>query len=70
MDLGPVLIGVAAFAAAVAVLFVLITGLTRVAFGPRRRLEAELGLEALEARLAQGEITREEFEQARRALGA
>lgn len=70
MDLGLVLIGVAAFAAAVAVLFVLITGLTRVAFGPRRRLEAELGLEALEARLAQGEITREEFEQARRALGA
>jgi len=28
------------------------------------------GLEALEARLARGEITREEFEQARRALGA
>ncbi|MFH1474445.1 MAG: hypothetical protein ABIG85_01150 [Chloroflexota bacterium] len=70
MDLGVVLIGVVAFAAAVAVLYVLITRLTRAAFGPRRRLEAELGLEALEQRLAPGEITREEFEQARRALGA
>ena len=39
MDLGLVLIGVAAFAAAVAVLYALITRLTRAAFGPRRRLE-------------------------------
>ena len=70
MHLGSVLIGLAAFAAAVAVLFVAVRGLTRAAFGPRRRLEAELGLEALEGRLARGEITREEFEQARRALGA
>lgn len=70
MDLGPVLIGVAVFAAVVAVLFVVVTWLARVVFGPRRRLEAELGWEALEARLARGEITQEEFEQARRALGA
>ena len=70
MDLGPIVLGVAAFAAAVAVLYVVITRLTRAAFGPRRRLEAELGLEALQQRLARGEITREDFEQARRALGA
>ena len=70
MDLAAVLIGLAAFAAAVAVLFVAVTWLARAVFGPRRRLEAELGLEALERRLARGEITREEFEQARRALGA
>ncbi len=70
MDLGLIVLGVAAFAAAVAVLYVVITRLTRAAFGPRRRLEAELGLEALQQRLARGEITREEFEQARRALGA
>ncbi len=70
MDLGQLVIGVAVFAAAVVVLFVAITGLARAVFGPRRRLEAELGLEALERHLASGEITREEFEQARRALGA
>jgi len=70
MDLGQLVIGGAMFAAAVAVLFVVVRGLTRAAFGPRRRLEAELGLEVLEGRLARGEITREEFEQARRALGA
>ncbi len=70
MDLGQIVIGVAVFAAAVAVLFVAVRRLTRAAFGPRRRLEAELGLEVLEGRLARGEITREEFEQARRALGA
>jgi len=70
MDLGSVLLGLAAFAAAVALLFMAVTWLARAVFGPRRRLEAELGLEALERRLARGEITREEFEQARRALGA
>ena len=70
MDRGPIVLGVAAFAAAVAVLYVVITRLTRAAFGPRRRLEAELGLEALQQRLARGEITREEYEQARSALGA
>jgi uncharacterized membrane protein len=70
MDFGSVLIGVVVFAAAVAMLFVVITWLARAVFGPRRRLEAELGLEALGRRLARGEITREEFEQAKRALGA
>ncbi|MFH0751408.1 MAG: SHOCT domain-containing protein [Chloroflexota bacterium] len=70
MDLGSVLIGLAAFAAAVAMLFMAVTWLARAVFGPRRRLEAELGLEVLEGRLARGEITREEFEQARRAQGS
>jgi len=39
-------------------------------FGPRRRLEAEMGLDAFRARLARGEITAQEFEQAKRAPGA
>ena len=70
MDTTTLLIGALVFFAAVAVLFVAVTWLARAVFGPRRRLEAELGLEALERRLARGEITREEFEQAKRALGA
>jgi uncharacterized membrane protein len=40
-----------------------------VILGPRRRLEAEFGLEVLRARLARGEISQAEFEQAKRALG-
>jgi len=70
MDPATLLIGTLVFFGAVAALFVGITWLARALFGPRRRLEAELGLEALEQRLARGEITREEFEQAKRALGA
>jgi uncharacterized membrane protein len=62
--------GVAAFAAAVAVVFAVITGLRREVFGPRRRLKAEFGLEALERRMACGEITKEEFEKAKHTLGA
>ena len=38
-------------------LFLLITRGTRVILGPRRRLEEELGLEALRMRLARGEIS-------------
>ena len=38
------------------------------AVGPRRRLETSLGIEALRARLANGEITADEFEQAERLL--
>ena len=70
MDPATLLIGTLVFFGVVAVLFVAITWLARTLFGPRRRLEAELGLEALEQRLARGEITLEEFEQAKRALGA
>ncbi|HYN47845.1 MAG TPA: SHOCT domain-containing protein [Candidatus Nanopelagicales bacterium] len=65
LALGALLVG-----GAVALLFVAVRWLARNLFGPRRRLEAELGREALERRLARGEITREEFEQAKRALGA
>ncbi len=70
MDLLALLVGVIVFFGIVFALFFVITRATRALFGPHRRLEAELGLEALEARLARGEITRQEFEQAKRALGA
>lgn len=60
--------GLALFFALVFALFLLITRGTRAILGPRRRLEEELGLEALRARLARGEISQAEFEQARRAL--
>jgi uncharacterized membrane protein len=56
--------------AVVAALFLAVRWLARSLFGSRRRLESELGLEALDGRLARGDITREEYEQARRALGA
>ncbi|HEX2756251.1 MAG TPA: SHOCT domain-containing protein [Candidatus Limnocylindrales bacterium] len=49
-------------------LVILYAVLVRAA-GPRRRLETALGLEALSARRASGEITAEEFEQGRRLLG-
>lgn len=70
MDLLTLLVGAIVFFGVVFALFFVITRAARAFFGPHRRLEAELGLEALEARLARGEITRQEFEQARRALGA
>jgi uncharacterized membrane protein len=60
----------AIFGVAVFVLFFVITRVTRVLFGSNRRLEAAFGLETLKARRRRGEITTEEFEQARRALGA
>jgi uncharacterized membrane protein len=49
-------------------LFLLITRGTRAILGPRRRLEEELGQQALRSRLARGEISEVEFEQAKRAL--
>jgi uncharacterized membrane protein len=58
------------FLVVVLALFFVITRGTRMLFGPRRRLEAEMGLDALRARLARGEITAQEFEQAKRAPGA
>ncbi len=64
-----VLVGVAIILGVVFTLFFVITRGARLAFGPRRRLEADLGLDALKARLARGEITTQEFEQAKRALG-
>ena len=62
-------IGGAAFAAAVAVLYVLIRALTRGAFGRSRRLEAALGREALVRRRDAGEITQAEFDDATKVLG-
>ncbi len=73
MDVGGLLgwiVGLALFVGVVSALFLVITRGTRAVLGPRRRLEAELGLEVLEGRLARGEITREEYEQEKRALGA
>ena len=69
MDTLQLVIGVAVFVAAVAVLYVLVTRGTRRVLGPKRRLETELGMEQLQGRLARGEITQDEFDQARRALG-
>lgn len=69
MVLTVVLAAVIFFGVVFALFFVITRG-TRTLFGPRRRLEAEMGLDALRARLARGEITAQEFEQAKRALGA
>lgn len=62
-------IGFIAFALAVAVLYVLIRALARGAFGRSRRLEAELGREALERRRKAGEISQSEYDQAVSTLG-
>ena len=61
-------VGLTLFFALVFALFILVTRGTRAILGPRRRLEEELGLEVLRTRLARGEISQTEFEQARRAL--
>ncbi|MEW6224630.1 MAG: SHOCT domain-containing protein [Chloroflexota bacterium] len=60
----------AAGVALVLALFVAVRLLARGLFGRDRRLERAVGLEVLDARLARGEITREEYEQGKRALGA
>jgi uncharacterized membrane protein len=49
-------------------LVILYATLVRI-MGPRRRLETALGLEALRARRANGDISDEEFELARKLLG-
>ena len=61
-------VGLTLFFALVVALFFLITRGTRAILGPRRRLEQELGQEALRTRLARSEISDVEFEQAKRAL--
>lgn len=60
----------AAGVALVLALFVAVRILARGVFGRDRRLERAVGLEVLDARLARGEITREEYELGKRALGA
>jgi uncharacterized membrane protein len=63
------IVGLLVFIGLLMVLYYLVSRGTRMLFGPRQRLEAELGLEVLEQRLSRGEISNEEFEQAKRALG-
>jgi uncharacterized membrane protein len=63
------IVGLLVFIGLLMVLYYLVSRGTRMLFGPRRRLEAELGLEVLEQRLSRGQISNEEFEQAKRALG-
>jgi uncharacterized membrane protein len=67
LEIGAIL---AAVGALVLGLFVLLRAVTRTLFGRDRRLERAMGLEVLDARLARGEITRDEYDQAKRALGA
>ena len=63
------IIAVLIFVGLVFALYFLITRSTRAALGPRRRLEEELGLDALRNRFSRGEISQEQFEQGKRALG-
>ena len=70
MAIWSLLVTLIVFFSVVFALFFVITRGTRAVFGPRRRLEAAFGLETLQVRRARGEITRDEFEQAKRALGA
>ena len=63
------IVGLTLFFGLVFALFFVITRGTRAILGPRRRLEEDLGLEVLRTRLARGEISQAEFEQAKRALG-
>ena len=57
------------FVGAVVGLYFIVVRTTRTIFGPKRRLEADLGLEVLRRRLASGEISQEQFEQGKQALG-
>lgn len=54
---------------AVVALFIAVRVIARGLFGRDRRLERSIGMEVLDARLRRGEITREEYDQARKALG-
>ena len=63
------IVGLTIFFALVFALFFIVTRGARAILGPRRRLEAEFGLEVLRTRLARGEISQAEFEQGKRALG-
>lgn len=63
------IVGLTIFFGLVFALFFVVTRGTRAVLGPRRRLEEEFGLDVLRGRLARGEISQAEFEQAKRALG-
>ena len=64
------IVGLAVFALVVAILFFVITRGVRVVLGPRRRLEEEVSVSLLRGRLARGEISQDEFDQAARIVGA
>lgn len=63
------ILGLAIFFGIVFTLLLVIVWGTRAILGPRRRLEERLGLEVLQRRLDRGEITQEQYDQAKRALG-
>ena len=63
------ILGLAVFFGPVFALFWAITGGTRRILGPRRRLERDMALEVLRGRLARGEITQAEYDEALRILG-
>lgn len=69
MDITAALAGLVGFVLIVVIAYVLITRGTRAAFGPHRRLEEEAALGQLRRRLSRGEISPDEFEQAKRAIG-
>ncbi len=60
---------VAILVLAVVAFYLVVCILARAMFGNRRRLEEELGLDALRHRFERGEITQQQFDEARRALG-
>lgn len=64
----PWVVGLTIFFALVSGLFFLIMRGTKAILGPRRRLEKDLGREVLRSRLARGEITQAEFDQAKLTL--
>lgn len=64
------IVGLAVFFGIVFFLFWLITTVTRMILGPRRRLERDMVVEVLRERLRRGEITQVEYDEARRILGA
>jgi len=64
-----VVVGAVLFASVVAVLFTLIRLSARRVFGSARRLEADLGRDALRHRLERGEITQAEYDAGVEALG-
>ena len=63
------ILGLAAFVAGVALLFVAVRALARALFGRSRRLERDLALDVLRSRLSRGEITTAQFEEAARTVG-
>lgn len=62
-------LGLGAFAGAVAILFVVIRTAARRLFGRGRRLERELALRLLSERLQRGEVSIEQHDEAKAALG-